>query len=339
MQLFIHYGGVRLSGYHAKGGRVGNGTIRVETVQWKAGAMSVQQVSDTIGVILAPDDRFADMDTQQTPGEDERKAGGRTGPRIPASDLLGFRAGVSSVHTSRTMMLNELQLLLENVNATAPASAYSDAIMEDNVLGKPTRTTRQRTLTRLKQLYSLDPGISLFRLLRHFWPANNDAQPMLAFLVAAARDPLLRETTPHVLNIPVRQPVQQTETAQFLDEKYPARFRPTTLKSTAQNIASSWTQAGYLTGRVKKNRTRPNVTPAVVTFALVIGHLCGLRGKLLVDCLWTRLLDRSQGELTDLAMEASKQGWMLFKSSGVVIEVTFPGLLTPKEEQVAYEQD
>jgi hypothetical protein len=57
-----------------------------------------------------------------------------------------------SVHTSRTMMLQELRLLLDRVDADVPASSYVAAIMDDNVLGKPTRSTRQRTAQHLIEL-------------------------------------------------------------------------------------------------------------------------------------------------------------------------------------------
>jgi hypothetical protein len=112
---------------------------------------------------------------------------------------FGFRNGTSSVHTSRTMMLDELSLVLEKVSATARPHAYLSAIVEENVLGKPTQTTRQSTAKRLTELYGLDPACSLFRLLRQFWASDKDGRPMVAFLVAAARDPLLREATPWVL--------------------------------------------------------------------------------------------------------------------------------------------
>ena len=113
--------------------------------------------------------------------------------QLPES--LGFREGATSVHTSRTMMLDELSLLLAKVSANGKAASYVSAIVDDNALSKPTKTTRQRTAKRLEELYSLDPACTLFRLLRHFWPADQAGRPMLALLAAAARDPLLRETT------------------------------------------------------------------------------------------------------------------------------------------------
>jgi hypothetical protein len=179
----------------------------------------------------------------------------------------------------------------------------------------------------------------VFRLLRHFWTADVSARPLLAYLAAAARDPLLRESTPFVVDIPVNGAVNTTQVASHLKEKYPARFKPTTLSSTAQNLASSWTQAGYLMGKVNKKRTRPMVTPVVVTFALLLGYLCGMRGRMLLDTIWTRMLDRTPAEIADLATGASRQGWMIYKAAGSVIEITFPGLLTSKEEKASYEQD
>ena len=162
---------------------------------------------------------------------------------------------------------------------------------------------------------------------------------MLAYLAATARDSLLRECSEGVLGVHHGQAYDATAIAQALSERYPSRFRPTTLHSTAQNLASSWTQAGYLTGKVAKRRSQPVVTPEVTAFALVLGYLTGLRGKLLLECPWTRLLDRSPAEVMDLAAEASKQGWLRLKAAGSVVEVTFPGLLKPAEERLAHEPD
>src|SRR5262249_7185950 len=94
--------------------------------------------------------------------------------------------------------------------------SYVAAIMDDNVLGKPTRSTRQRTAKHLIELYALDPSCTLFRLLRHFWAADPVSQPMLAFLVACARDPLLRASTPFLFTIPLGHPVAPSAIAGHL---------------------------------------------------------------------------------------------------------------------------
>ena len=62
-------------------------------------------------------------------------------------ESLGFKAGNMSVHTKRTMMLNDLALALERVPKGGTPADYFGAILEDNVLGKPTRSTRESRRT------------------------------------------------------------------------------------------------------------------------------------------------------------------------------------------------
>jgi hypothetical protein len=115
---------------------------------------------------------------------------------------LGFPSGPGSVHESRTIMLEELGLLLNAVPADASADRYRRAILDDNVLGKATRSTRQKTAKYLTALYALDPFRAVFHLLRHFWRADQPGKSMLAYLAATARDPLLRECSEDVLGVP-----------------------------------------------------------------------------------------------------------------------------------------
>lgn len=130
-------------------------------------------------------------------------------------------------------MLGDLSLVLEQVGPKASADDYRAAVVEQNVLGKPTQTTRKRTIHRLVDLYALEPTCPVFRLLRHFWTADASARPLLAYLAATARDPLLRESTPFVVAVPVGAVIHPTQIWQHLSEKYPKRFKPTTLLSTA----------------------------------------------------------------------------------------------------------
>lgn len=251
--------------------------------------------------------------------------------------VFGFREGTTSVHMSRTMMLDELSSLLDKVDANGKADSYVSAIIDENALCKPTQTTRRRTAKRLAELYALDPACTLFRLLRRFWAGDQAGRPMLAFLAAAARDPLLREVTPFVLDIRAGEPVTPLQIDEHLAELYPNRWKSTTRHSAAQNLASSWAQAGLLSGRSKKRRSHPVATPSVAAFAVAFGYLCGIRGRLLLDSVWTRLLDRSPSEVGNLVVEASRQGWLTYKTAGGVVEIAFPGLLTPQEEKAAHD--
>src|SRR4051794_34630387 len=152
------------------------------------------------------------------------------------------------------MMLSELSIVLEHVAAGAKADEYLAAVVGENILGKSTQTTRKRTTRRLVELYTLDRNRAVFRLMRHFWAADASARPLLGYMAAAARDPILRDTSPFVLALPLQSAVNASQVADQLKERYPERFKATTLLSTAQNLASTWTQAGYLTGKLNKKR-------------------------------------------------------------------------------------
>jgi len=95
---------------------------------------------------------------------------------------LGFRVADSGPHTSKTLMLQELEALLAAIPADAPAKAYRAAIVEENVLGKRTLSTRKETATRLTALHGLDPSKPLFRVLRWLWAVDPAAHPQLALL-------------------------------------------------------------------------------------------------------------------------------------------------------------
>ena len=177
-------------------------------------------------------------------------------------------------------MLTELEHLLDHVSK--PASRREDyvhAIEEDNCLGKRSGRTRKLTARHLADLYALDPSAAIFRALRYFWGRDPEGRPLLACLCAYARDPILRMSAPFVLRMSEGQPFSRESLEEYLDKKQPGRFSKSTLRSTAQNAASTWTQSGHLTGKINKRRSRANATPGATAYALFLGFLLGARGS------------------------------------------------------------
>lgn len=250
---------------------------------------------------------------------------------------LGFRLGRGGTHAARTMMLDELSALFERVAPEATRGKYRGEVIDFNALGKPTRNSRVLTFRHLTELYGLDPSVALFRAFRKLWDADELARPLLALMVALARDPLLRLSESFILGKSDGESVQRDDIEALLIAAEPARFSPASLKSIAQNINGTWTQAGFLSGRVRKTRVAPNVTPTNITFALFLGHLEGLSGQRLFSSRWTSLLPDSPGQLEVLANSASHRGQIVFLNAGGVKEVRFPGYLTAEEEQWLHE--
>jgi hypothetical protein len=126
---------------------------------------------------------------------------------------------------------------------------------------------------------------------------------------------------------------------EYIEENEPGRFSKATLKSTAQNLNSTWTKSGHMVGRAKKIRSRAMVTPGSVSYALFLGYLTGVRGQAMFETEYIRLLDCSTARSIELAEDASRRGWIVFKRIGNVMEVQFPNLLIAQEKEWIHEQN
>jgi hypothetical protein len=238
------------------------------------------------------------------------------------------------------MMLAELRGLLAFVdNPGAPKAEYLEAIQTSNCLRKRSGKTRTLTYKHLLDLYALDPKLMVFRTLRFFWQRDAEGQPLLAALCAYSRDSILRATAPFVLGFQEGATITRESMEEFLDAQEPGRFSKATLKSTAQNVNSSWTQSGHLAGRVRKIRTRAVPTPGAASLALLLGYVSGLRGESLFKSDYTQMLDCSFERTIELAEDASRRGWISFKRVGHVVEVLFPNLITAQELEWLREQN
>lgn len=250
---------------------------------------------------------------------------------------LGYRLGRNGAHAARTMMLADISSLLVHLPADALRAAYGEAVVEQNLLGKPTRKSRQIALRHLEALYGLDPGVPLFRVFRQLWDQDPTARPVLAVTISLARDPILRGSWDLIVGKGIGEPVTAEEVEKLLAASDRDRFRPTSLKSYAQNIRGTWTEAGFLKGHSRKFRVAPTVTPANLAFWLFLGHVEGLSGKRLFSSRWTALAGSTPDQLQDLAAAAANRGQIVFRSAGGVVEVRFPGYLTAEEEKWLHE--
>lgn len=89
-------------------------------------------------------------------------------------------------------MVQELGAVLSSVPLGSGAADYHDAILQRNVLGKNTDSTRRESLRRLRELYALDQVTPIFGLLRKLEAIDAASLPLLAIQVSWTRDPLLR---------------------------------------------------------------------------------------------------------------------------------------------------
>jgi len=258
---------------------------------------------------------------------------------IAADTRVGFRFGNKGTHTSRTIMLDELTTLLRVSSPSTTRAEYRKLIIEDNCLAKRTVATRRLSDQRLSEIYALDSGVLLFRVLRHLWQSDERGRPLLALLLALARDPLLRLTALPVVRLRPGEELGRQALTDALNRGTGSRFNEAVLDKIVRNAASSWTQSGHLEGRSRKCRRAVSPTPAVVTFALMLGYALGARGAVLFETLWSKVLDTGTDELIFLATDAKRIGYLDLKASGGVVEISFSRLLPEEERRLIHGTD
>ena len=245
----------------------------------------------------------------------------------------GFRSGAGGAHSSRTIMLEELSMLLDAVAEDASRQDYARAALADNCLAKRTAANRRISLQRLTELYGLDRRLVLFRVLRELWAWNETSRPLLALLLALARDPLLRASARSVVDTPAGHEFGRQAMKNDLLDATHERLNKATLDATVRNACSSWTQSGHLRGRGRKIRQRVAATPAAVAYALLLGFAVGHGGRALFGTPWAEVLDAPANELIDLAIHAKTLGLLDLKQSGNLLELSFARILTDREQE------
>lgn len=243
-------------------------------------------------------------------------------------EQFGFRLSSAGAHTSRTIMLPELAMLLSA--ASKPEASFKDyasAVLNDNCLHKRSASNRERTLDNLRILYGFDDKITIFRILKNLWIKDPESLPQTAFLCATTRDQLLRELSPWVLAKPEGTVIDRLELERHITKLNPDRFSAGTLTSTSQNLNATWTQAGFLTGRSRKVRIKAQPSPSSVTYALLLSFLCGAQGMRLFESDFVSFLDSPKENVINLAEIASRMGLLRLKRIGDVVEVDFNAIL------------
>ncbi|HET7476198.1 MAG TPA: hypothetical protein VFJ97_09290 [Dermatophilaceae bacterium] len=237
-----------------------------------------------------------------------------------------FTLGTLRTTSSHTIGIPHLVELLRNLPSDAPAEQYCEAVVDGNVLGRPTQTGRQRSFRHLRELYFLDPGRPEFAALRHFWDIDPSARPLLAGLLAFTRDEVLRASFAAIADLPAGSSVTSADLTAAVAAEFGNEMSESTLGKTGRNTGACWTQTGHLAGRAKKVRTFVEARPAVIAYAAYLGHLAGGRGLGVLDNPWSQILWIGPGRSLEALRDAHAQGLLDLLVAGNVVDVSFPAL-------------
>jgi len=251
---------------------------------------------------------------------------------LPTADSkYGFVDQSLGAHLSRTIMVEGLGYLFQTCTPTSNTIDYRKAIVEDNVLLKMTAGTRVKSFLILRQLYGLSPSVFIFKIMRELWDATESGRPLLALLCALARDPVLNCTVDLIIETPEGGKLTAKSFETVIENYFPGRMNAKTLASAGRNVASSWTQSGHLQGVTEKTRRLVNAEPIVVAYTLLLAYLAGARGDALFVSDWLKILDTPVHTVLAFAQQASQQGWLEYRHSGQVTDVTFRHFLAEEK--------
>ena len=230
-------------------------------------------------------------------------------------------------------MLEELTRLLDLLESD-PEASLKVAIVEENYLGKPTVSSRYITYGKLKTLYALDDNTPLFRTFHRLWSANQAGRPLLAFLVAQCRDPVLKNVHQIIAKTPINEGIPVRTVEEFLTTNFGYKLQPTTCRSASRSIRSSWSQAGFLTA--EKFRKRPSVTVEALTLALWIGIVEGYQDHRLLECPSVAMLELDLSDKENLLQAAPQRGYLEYRNAGGILEIRLPQWFTSQEKELLH---
>ena len=137
------------------------------------------------------------------------------------------------------------------------------------------------------------------------------------------RSRILRCTADLIIETPEGGTLTAKSFEEIIEDKYPGRLNPKTLASAGRNVASSWTQSGHLQGKKEKTRRMVSAEPVVVAYALLLAYLTGACGDALFVSDWLKILDTPIHTARTFAQQAAQQGWLEYRHSGQVTDITF----------------
>lgn len=237
----------------------------------------------------------------------------------------------------RSMMYLEMFTLVRSMPLTVSKNDFIKAIIDENILEKPTLSSRKESFSRLAQLYGMDQSKALFRVLWEMGHADLDSLPQLCLVCAYARDPQLRHSFELVRSLRLGEVLARSAMEQHLENGFPNRFSHATKASMARNVNTTWTFGGHLAGKVKKTRRIPEPRPFSAAYAMFVGYLSGLRGERLLDSPFAALVTSSRSQLQTALALASARGLLSLKQAAGVVEFDFSNLLTTAEQDPLHE--
>jgi len=255
------------------------------------------------------------------------------------NNSLGFSTAATGGHIGRSMMFLEMRILVRSLPSKVNKDDFVRVIVDENILEKPTLSSRKESLVRLTQLYGMDPSKALFRVFWQLAHKDSDSLPQLCLVCAYARDPQLRHSYDLIRKLRLGETLVRSDMELHLENGFPSRFSVATKASMARNVDTTWTVGGHLEGKVNKTRRLPEPRPISAAYAMFVGYLTGFRGERLLDSVYASLVSSNRSQLQASLSLASAMGLISLKQAAGIVEFDFSNLLTSTEQELIHESN
>lgn len=228
-----------------------------------------------------------------------------------------------TIHSNRTMMFSELEKVMD---FSAESGNFSESL-NLNITGKKSSLGAEKTAGFLKTLYGFDNNYLPFRAFRYFWNnSESKIKPLLTLIYAVNHDYLLAESIEVVRETQTGEKVTIEAIEENIEKYHPNKYSPKTRRSIAQNLASSWKQAGLIEGKVKNIRQQPDINYTVAAFAFLKAYLKGESGDYIWESKGVKALCLGETRLRELAAECARRDLLQYQFAGGVTAFSFENL-------------
>lgn len=264
------------------------------------------------------------MDSQASPARIREHA------TLPLPDEQPIQPRLSGTGSLRA----ELEALLAVATPETTQAELRRLVVEDNVTGKRSETTRKITWKYLRPRYALDPAIPEYRaFVAGMRVATAPTERgLLCGLMFARCDRLLREVTIECVSPLLREPGTVIEPSAIdgaIRQHTVATgqsWSPSVQRGVVSHLQSSLKDFGLLTGSLKRRTVRPRVGVQGTLLALRLGRLEGLTDRQALGSRWFRFLGLEREAAMELCYTAARAGAVGFRAQADVVEIRLPAV-------------
>ncbi|MGJ4734841.1 hypothetical protein [Leptospira levettii] len=238
---------------------------------------------------------------------------------------MGFNFEKGTALINRNLSFKDLQICMEHIKDQRKADHVElrKDILEGNILGKATLVNRKDIAEKLRIFYSFDTSMPVFRFFKSLWYRNVDAQPLLAFQLAQARDKFLYNLHEILESFSESEHVQTKNVLEKISSKWKAQYSEQSLFAMAKHLVSAWSEAGFLSKGKKKFKISNHVLPENVCFALYLCNLQHISGENIFESKWIKSFYLDRSSVINLGLMANQKGLCEFQIASNLIRIKF----------------